>query len=552
MTSYEETTTRVVAGSPAAATAVAPVQAAVAKTTAHQSNTTSSNMYNDGDVSEHKDKAYSPNHDDESSLFVDEADDPSHNRTDQVVQRIPLPLQIFQTWQTQHSAAVLRTESPAQLAHQRRYLHAIFSCPRQAGIHMADYTTTLLLAVATNRTLLLEYNSLGLWLQQGQNAPAICQRILQRADWIPDYHEIAAKLVESHPYNTTTTTATIHWMEGTHYQTGKRQHPNNNNSNNQQHHYHTASRIQDIVDRVDQNLSVHDDISAHTIIHPFRLWGLGVGNTAAHYFAGRLDLRDVYAGTYFSQTFGLQSSSPAQLLLHRQKRIHDLYAEGMAFLYGMLWAESFRFTTQLLQSVESLLVPPPTSSKNNNPQDQEVHFSIALHSRHAETTDTGANVQPELQCVQQLLQKHNTQHRPCRLYLMSDRTATVQAMLSSSANATTGCTVVRVVTHDDALHNTTSTTRTNNNRLAEHGPFAGAGYFQDLAVVSQARSGFCAKRRSSSAVIYELMAYRGRMEHCKTLHSSNDHKYKNKYKPIPFGRIKRRVDDGHPKKLSNE
>jgi hypothetical protein len=46
----------------------------------------------------------------------------------------------------------------------------------------------------------------------------------------------------------------------------------------------------------------------------------------------------------------------------------------------------------------------------------------------------------------------------------------------------------------------------------EHSPLAGAGFFRDLVVVSQARSAFIGSARSSSALVDELIEYDRRTE----------------------------------------
>jgi hypothetical protein len=48
--------------------------------------------------------------------------------------------------------------------------------------------------------------------------------------------------------------------------------------------------------------------------------------------------------------------------------------------------------------------------------------------------------------------------------------------------------------------------------LAEHGPFAGIGYFQDLAAVSLARSSFIGMTRTSSDLLKELVEFNRMME----------------------------------------
>jgi hypothetical protein len=46
----------------------------------------------------------------------------------------------------------------------------------------------------------------------------------------------------------------------------------------------------------------------------------------------------------------------------------------------------------------------------------------------------------------------------------------------------------------------------------EHGPFEGAGFFKDLAIVSQARHGLVATSRSSSGLLQNIMVYDRTME----------------------------------------
>jgi hypothetical protein len=125
--------------------------------------------------------------------------------------RPPLaPVAIFETYKRQHSAQVLAAEllssSSSGLQH-RQFIYATFACPRQAGVHASDFTTALLLAVATNRTLLFDYSSMGRWLRVGENAEQNCDRLLRRADWIPLYDDYKIVLAQ-HNNN-----VSIHVME---------------------------------------------------------------------------------------------------------------------------------------------------------------------------------------------------------------------------------------------------------------------------------------------------------------------------------------------------
>jgi hypothetical protein len=85
--------------------------------------------------------------------------------------------------------------------------------------------------------------------------------------------------------------------------------------------------------------------------------------------------------------------------------------------------------------------------------------------------------------------------RPCRVFVMSDRSKSIDAI--SSAVQDLGC-IVSTVSHDKS--------NTSSSFSKEHGPFAGAGFFMDLAVASKA-VGLVGTSRSSSMLVSELIAY---------------------------------------------
>lgn len=89
---------------------------------------------------------------------------------------------------------------------------------------------------------------------------------------------------------------------------------------------------------------------------------------------------------------------------------------------------------------------------------------------------------------------------PCTVLVMADRSATLAAIKLESNKR--NCSVV-VVEHENSADGAP-------NYEQEHGPFAGAGFFRDWLVVSQAQTGFVHyKDRSSSALVYETMVYDG-------------------------------------------
>lgn len=398
------------------------------------------------------------------------------------------PVQVFEEYKEQHSAQALRFTG----VEGRKFLVSKFACPRQAGVHAIDYTTALLLAIATNRTLLHQYAGMGNWIQIGENAPEVCQQLLRQAEWIPSFDEFFPQLPAA---------TNVHVMEA---------------SNN------VAKDDSIILELIQKKQRLHDNINHELVIEPARLWGLGSVSSTPYYHA-LLDLRDHKASTYVSQTFGIQPP------LHQQKRIQKLYSESVGFVYGMLFAESFAFTDKVIESVKFDLVPP-----------DDTVFSIGMHSRHSDSKNDGIDNWAEFFCLDQLVQMY-ANDRPCRVYLMSDREETIK-MVSDYATRQYNCTAVTVseYTQNDPseqqqpmainLESSGGTKKT----IAEHGFAAGAGYFQDLALVSGgARSAFASKRRSSSALIMELMEYHRRME------AWEDHGTRN-LSNVVFCRIRKR------------
>lgn len=158
----------------------------------------------------------------------------------------------------------------------------------------------------------------------------------------------------------------------------------------------------------------------------------------------------------------------------RSAMLHEL---GVDFLYGMLFRYSFDFAH----------VPRRGLIKQQN---QAESFSIGLHSRHMYEKDDGCDIHGELECLEKSIKDSN---RTIEVNIMADRVCTIERLrlFLSTRNLT-----VTVAAHDEGK-----------SYHAEHGPFAGAGFFQDLALVSQSRSLFIGTKRSSSALLLELMEF---------------------------------------------
>jgi len=206
---------------------------------------------------------------------------------------------------------------------------------------------------------------------------------------------------------------------------------------------------------------------------------------------GLLNLTHDDASYHYTTAMGLKSP------LQADSRVQNLYAEGPLFLYGMLFGRCFSFTQSILDSVQPDL---PSWAHDSNV------LSIALHSRHLNDDLVGANVTREVKCVQQILtsqQQKQQQQQRCLLYIMSDRAATV-TNLARDARDLYNCTVVLV-------SRTQEESTAEHVGPSEHGPFAGLGYFQDVALSMHADTALVGQARSSTSFLAVMMEYRRKL-----------------------------------------
>lgn len=332
----------------------------------------------------------------------------------------------------------------------RKYILGRFSCPRQAGILAADFANARLVAVATNRTFLFRYGGMGGNIRSGASAPELCERILTRADWLPLWSEFEDRLDE----------------------------PVKLNSTFFKHH-------RQIINVEGPDVEVPALLADSQVVSYTRGWTFA---TFPEQWGGFINYASPSGGSFYSQVFGLDKH------LDEEERIQKLYAEGPLFLYGMLYTKSFSYTEELLQSVANDL---PAASVGN----EKTVFSVGLHARHASVKDTGEDIHGEMRCLDRLMRQGNRRRLPCRLHHMSDRKPTLEGV-AAYAKEKHNCTVV--VTSDIVP--------TKEQLVEEHGPAAGMGYFQDLVLVSQAKSAFVSNLRSSSTLVMEMVEYNRRMD----------------------------------------
>lgn len=370
------------------------------------------------------------------------------------------PQRVMERYIQMHSVDQLQRECPHVKQQQvnlkrhcpeiskRKFAVGFYSCPYQAGNRLHHFMNAMAWAIATNRTLLWKYYDEQACRAVGRKfaknicfktgTKDSCQKVLELANWIPSFDEWYPLLhlgsgAEAPYYST--------HMPPTNNATMDKRHPFRKKD---AHHI-----------RIDQN-----------------------------------DIRFLDFGQLLGQDFRiLHSPFTRDSLLHTEAARNtalQLLGNGEKrksgdYVYGMLFHAAFSFSDSLLAAVNDTIL---SGTENET--------TIALHSRHANLTDDGSQVTREVECLKVMLENEK---RPCRVFVMSDRSKSIDAI--SSAVQDLGC-IVSTVSHDKS--------NTSSSFSKEHGPFAGAGFFMDLAVASKA-VGLVGTSRSSSMLVSELIAY---------------------------------------------
>jgi hypothetical protein len=183
-----------------------------------------------------------------------------------------------------------------------------------------------------------------------------------------------------------------------------------------------------------------------------------------------------------------------EVLEEKQSRMRakELFSIGVYFTYGMLFESLFTLDPSLFSSYPAL---------DNNRVD-----TYMLHSRHKRKDDDGSTIGLEISCMTEVLSNRiDSDSKPCVVYAMTDRTKTREQL--PEALSKFNCTAFF------------SDTTQSESWSSEHGPFAGRGFFEDLALVHQARRGFMSPNRktrkgirTSSALPRSIMEFRRMLE----------------------------------------
>jgi hypothetical protein len=380
-------------------------------------------------------------------------------------------LKLWNQYKQEHSQSALIRESQ-QNNHSRQFAVGYYSCPLQAGNRLHHFFNSLIWSIVTNRTLLWKYYDRESCLRVGArndknicrvaNTAEDCSQVLQRASWLPSFDEWRFA------WNFTSVESLSFW-------------------------------------------STYEKLPKHKLWHE--------GNER---FAGMADTTGslvVEFAPMLAQDAGiLKRERKRNYLLTTnaaRERARRLFERGPDYLYGLLFQECFAFqpsvavpvtptrnishTSSGQHSLSSSAVGINPSNYSNNSNES---ITIVLHSRHSAADDDGSKIKREKLCFDKLLQSQNYTSL-CQVLLLSDRPKTLIKATEYISQEYPHC-LVLVAPHD-----------TGKSFRSEHGPFAGIGFFQDLAFVANqtlrmptavpAFVGF--KQRSSSQLVREIIVY---------------------------------------------
>jgi hypothetical protein len=372
-------------------------------------------------------------------------------------------LQQYKEWHS-HDSLVRQLESANNSsAVVDRLLFAVvyYSCPHRSGNMLHSFFNAAIWAIVNNRTLLYSYDE-----EAAHNTIEDCNQILLLNPWVPSFEHWSTALQLPPPVPIKMNT------RRTKEQLGGRFYSHQEQLASMKHQVVIYPLIPDVqpdnpfISRV----SWWED--------PRRLT--------------RPCFRNIF---YYDRRRIHLSSSWSKTLLK------SLYAEGLYFLYGLLFREFFT-----IHATTEPLGPAPTSpTTHTSTYKNRPAISIALHSRHSNSDDDGSNIEGEVRCLERWVTPtlRTTHATPsCVVYLMSDRNATLYQLAEWLEQ--------RNCTAQWAPHASSSVLdhRHGWGSNAEHGPFAGPGFLLDLSFCAQAETAVVGDfTRSSTVLLLDLVSY---------------------------------------------
>lgn len=381
--------------------------------------------------------------------------------------RPPLPpLQVLQEYMAQHSQAALQLDWERNQTKGRLFSIVHYSCPHQLGNRLHHFYNDFLLAVLTNRTILWRFWDRASCIQLGNqydhnlcgtdgttslltmldDPAASCRGILQTAPWIASYEEWAMRLGLADP--------TQVWIRSINQHNAPEPPPPG-------------------VARISWSSFWLENMQKD---HPFVVFQPLVGVLSASFVHKFLLLKDSIISNH-------------------------IFAYGPEFWHGLLFDQAFRVDPAFRATLSSVETTRNRSIPTN--MNNKSGVAIALHARHTDPHDNGGFVTDELDCLKTLVKGP-----PCRVYLLSDRTATLERLSERMGRDS----LLR-----DCQIFTTRQPETTVGLEVEHGPYAGAGFVRDLFlaaedVTTHGRAYQAAwignSHRSSSQLLHEWVIYR--------------------------------------------
>lgn len=416
------------------------------------------------------------------------------------------PHRVLESYIAQHSQEVLQSE-PLEVLQRRQFLLADYNCPHQAGNIMAIVLNIVLTAVLTNRTLVMLYREPGRKQQRlyqqlniSANSEEECGRVLNRASWIPTLQQVR-RLMEPGISESKLASTYIDL-----YDSANDTMPYNMRS---RFCYQERGKVFCPPQKAQEIAPVDGAVlqkQRFVLLQGLFSCG-GILSDARQTFVTRLNLTDP-ACLDFIRVLLLSSSKAPSVRRQFEQRATDLMERGIVFLYGFLMEKIFPLTSDLLDSL-SVQKPLWRHSRSS--------FSMGIHLRQPGNVSDTSRDEVQDAC-QQVLLGFNKQAKggTCQAFIMGDQPKAVE--LTQQRVTKWGCKGFSM--HGNDQHRR----QLDRGRVkSEHGPFAGAGFYQDLALLSRGtRNVFLAKSRSSSVLVLEAIVYQKAKDHferTKNVHS---------------------------------
>ena len=478
------------------------------------------------------------------------------------------PWEIVDQYIEWHSQKALQEELQQQLQNNdtsssRAYAIAFYSCPFQFGNRQHHFLNSFLWSILTNRTILWHYWDRKACHQYGGNYDARiclfanqvqeCDRLLERDVWITSFSE---------------------WKEDQEWQ--EMMEGMGTSAHYKQRQQSAAIDKQKITAKQLSYWATHSQHSKPGRgVSPYNESSPSIQRQRGIDLPHQ---QETFPMVIFPQMLGksnlLNITEIRDELLHTEwarQTATILFQYGPDLLYGLLWHSVFSFTDELIANTTGTVVINPlfggpkmdtnssssireeaadidsstatmlphndtslittttdimdligyneTETVNTSIDQDEVasrtsNCSIAVHSRHSNSSDAGIEIDREVRCIQDLwdqYQSTNQAAHECDLYIMADRPHTLkylvewcrnQQPINNNTKSTTSgfpCSRVIYASHQQGF-----------SFNAEHGPYAGTGFLQDLAVARQSAAtsiGVVGGKRSSTDILLEFMEY---------------------------------------------